>query len=241
MMTQNLLLAYVPALAHGTLVRRYKRFLADIETDAGELLTLHCPNTGSMKGLAEPGTGVWYSTSDNPKRKYRHTWELAEPSPGVLACVHTGRPNTVLCEALRRGMIGPLAAYRDVQPEQIYAEGCRADAILSGPGLPDAVVEIKNVTLLEGGQGYFPDAVSARAKKHLNALTEVARSGRRAVLLYAVSHDGITSVAPATHIDPAYAKALKDARRAGVEVLAWRLCLSPQGIGLGDQVPVVAS
>ncbi|RMF17671.1 MAG: DNA/RNA nuclease SfsA, partial [Gammaproteobacteria bacterium] len=215
MTTQNLLLAYEPVLERAALIRRYKRFLADVETGTGEVLTIHCPNTGSMKGLAEPGTGVWFSTSDNPKRKYRHTWELAEPSPGVLACVHTGRPNTVLCEALRRGMIGPLADYDEVIPEQVYAESCRADALLRKPGLPDAVLEIKNVTLLEHGQGYFPDAVSARAKKHLNALAEVARSGRRAVLLYAVSHDGIESVAPAAHIDPGYARALADARRAG--------------------------
>ncbi|OZG70048.1 sugar fermentation stimulation protein SfsA [Hahella sp. CCB-MM4] len=226
---------------YGILIRRYKRFLADIELENGEVITIHCPNTGSMKGCAEPGSQVYYSRAANPKRKYPFTWELGRTPEGHWICVNTSRPNEMVGEAIRNGVIEELAGYEHHRPEVRYgSQGSRADWFLSGhPNLPDCYVEVKNATLLENGVGYFPDAVSTRASKHLEELSDMVRSGFRSVLCYVVNHSGIDSVQAARHIDPVYAESVKKAHAAGVEVLAYKSCLSVSEMVLDHRVPVI--
>lgn len=215
-------------LEEARLLRRYKRFLADIETKAGERLTIHCPNTGSMKNCAEPGFGVWYSTSNNAKRKYPHTWELAQDHDGHMIGINTGAANKLVEEAIRDGVVDTLSDYESVVREVKYGEeNSRIDFLLTGNNRPDCYVEVKSVTLLSEGQGYFPDAVTTRGQKHLRELSEIARAGGRAVLFFCVQHTGISSVAAAAFIDPVYATELELARQAGVEVLCYGCQIRP--------------
>lgn len=214
-----------PSLVSGTLLRRYKRFLADVRLDSGEDVVAHCPNTGSMKAVNVPGCRVWLSPSDNPKRKLAWTWEwiaLPQPEGGTaLASVHTGRANGLVEAAINAGEIAPLADYRRLKREVKVADA-RLDIRLDDPVKGVVYVEVKQVTLKEAdGHGYFPDSVSVRGTKHLATLAALAQRGERAVLLFCVAHEGIADVAPAAHIDPTYAAALSDAVQAGVEVLAY--------------------
>ena len=226
-------------LTEAVLHRRYKRFLADVELADGELLTVHCPNTGAMTGCADPGSRVWLSVSDSPTRKYPHTWELVETASG-MACIHSARANRVVEEAIVAGRIEPLAGYEEVAREVNYGDGSRADLWLRGSEEPECVIEVKSVTLCrDSGVGVFPDAVSARARKHLDELAAMARSGYRAVIFFCVFHEGIREVRPAFDIDPAYCDALARALADGVEAMAWRAGISPAGIALDYQVPVV--
>lgn len=208
-----------PPLQRAILHRRYKRFLADVEIESGDIITIHCPNTGAMTGCAEPGSEVWYSTSNNPKRKYPHTWELTRTRENQWICVNTGQANHLLAEAIEQNMIPSLSGYSKLQREVKYAENSRVDIKLTGEDVSDTYIEIKSVTLLSNGQGYFPDAVSARGKKHLQALMQMKSEGNRAVLAYAILHSGIHSVLPAVHIDPEYAALIEQAKSKGVEVL----------------------
>ncbi|RUO36205.1 DNA/RNA nuclease SfsA [Aliidiomarina shirensis] len=208
-----------PPLQRAILHRRYKRFLADVEIKNGDIITIHCPNTGAMTGCAEPGSEVWYSTSANPKRKYPYTWELTHSKDDHWICVNTGQANSLVAEAIHNGIIPHLAGYEKLQREVKYAENSRVDIKLSGAGKADTYIEIKSVTLLSNNQGYFPDAVSARGKKHLHALMQMKAEGHRAILAYAILHSGIHSVLPAVHIDPEYADLVEQAKKAGVEVL----------------------
>lgn len=216
-------------LKHGVLIKRYKRFLADVRCDDGTEVTAHCPNTGSMKGCQPAGGRVWLSVSHNPKRKLPYTWELVEAEPGRLACINTARPNAQAREAIEAGVIPELAGYGVCRPEVRYGdEKSRIDLHLSGHETrPDAWVEVKNVTLCEDGIGYFPDAVTLRGQKHLRELMSMAAAGERAVLLFVVNHSGIGEVRPADHIDPEYGRLLRAASAAGVELLAWRAGLQP--------------
>jgi len=218
-------------LQFAKLVRRYKRFLADVELADGRVLTIHCPNTGSMKNCAEPGFGVWFSVSDNPKRKYPNTWEIAEDREGNLIGINASFANKLIKEALDAGTIEELSGYREVNSEVKYGlENSRIDLLMTEPGLPDCYVEIKSVTLLDDGRGYFPDAVSVRGQKHLRELAEMVRQGHRAVLMFCVQHSGIQTVQPAAEIDPAYAVVLKEAQDVGVEVYAYGCRLSESEI-----------
>mgnify|MGYP002632810614 FL=1 len=195
-------------LLEGRLLRRYKRFLADVELLSGEVITVHCPNTGAMTGCAAPGVRVWLSQSANSKRKYPHTWELVETAAG-LACIHSARANQVVKEALQSGVIPGLDAYPKLATEVKYAGDSRADLLLSGPA-GRVFVEVKSVTLcVDGGQGLFPDAVSERGRKHLQALSEALDEHTRSVLLFCVLHSGIERVSSAGDIDPAYREALQ--------------------------------
>jgi len=227
----------------GTLIRRYKRFLADIQLDSGEEITIHCPNTGSMKGCAESGTRVYFSRAENTKRKYPFTWELGRTAKENWICVNTARPNALVGEAVRAGVITELAGYTQLRPEVRFGhQNSRADWLLSShETLPDCYVEVKNVTLLEGGQGYFPDAVSTRAAKHMEELAAMVRLGYRAVLCYVVNHSGIHSVKVAEHIDPHYAVVLREAVDAGVEVIAYKSHISPEEIFVEAAVPVLVN
>lgn len=232
-------------IIQGRLIRRYKRFLADITLPDGSEVTAHCPNTGSMLGCQPDDARVVLSVSDNPKRKLQYTWELVETSPGVWACVNTARPNAQAREGIEQGVITELTGYPQCRSEVGYgSEKSRIDLHLSGHETrPDAWVEVKNVTLCEQGTGYFPDAVTIRGQKHLRELMAQVAAGDRAVLLFVVNHSGIEVVKPADTIDPAYGKLLRQAQAAGVEVLAYRAGLVNQGevdgeLSLIGSVPV---
>lgn len=213
------------SLHSAVLLRRYKRFLADIELPDGGQMTLHCPNTGSMKNCQEPGSRVWYTLSDNPKRKYPGTRQLVEVDGRYLVGINTGLANKLVYEAVSTGQVAELLGYSRIRAEVPYGEQrSRIDLLLDSPEDPDTpacYVEVKNVSLgMADKQGLFPDAVTTRGQKHLQELMEMVRQGRRAVLFFCVQHTGIERVSPADDIDPEYGRLLREAVEAGVEVLA---------------------
>lgn len=234
-------------LLEGRLIRRYKRFLADVRLADGSEVIAHCPNTGSMLGCQPADGRVWLSRSNNPARKLLYTWELVETAPGALACINTARPNSQAREAIETGGIRELAGYSRCRPEVKYGEEkSRIDLLLSGHAAkPDAWVEVKNVTLGDNGQGFFPDAVTLRGQKHLRELMAQVALGDRAVLFFVVNHTAIETVRPADHIDRHYGQLLRQACDAGVEVIAYRANLarddgSPSGeMTLTEPVPVI--
>lgn len=232
---------YRPTLESARLLRRYKRFLADVETASGAVLTVHCPNTGSMRGCTPEGATAWYSTSDRPGRKYAHTLEQVETPDGERIGIHTGRANTLVAEALEAGLIPEFRGYANRRAE-VKVGRSRVDFVLSGAcDVGDCHLEVKSVTLAAGeGLGLFPDAVSERARRHLEGLAERARSGQPAALIYCVQHTGIRRVAPADRIDAGYGQALRTALAAGVRVLAWQAELSPCEARLVRPLPVLA-
>lgn len=230
---------FIPPLQPATLIARYKRFLADVETPDGKILTLHCPNTGAMTGCGAAGDRVWYSTSPNIKRKYPHTWEITETAEGALICINTLRANQLVKEAIAANTIPALAGYSRLKSEVKYGvEASRIDLLLQADNRVNCYIEVKSVTLCERGGGFFPDAVTARGQKHLRELISVMREGQRAVLLFAVMHTAIRDVSPACHIDPAYAQLLKEAYLAGVEIMAWRAHISPLAMTLNEPLLV---
>lgn len=213
-------------LLRGKLIKRYKRFLTDVELDTGELVTATCPNTGSMMGLLDPGNPVWLSVSDNPARKYAHTWEMVEAlnAAGQPARVglNTGLPNKLVEEAIVTGKVPLLSGYDTLKREQKYGKNSRIDILLSdGADGRLAYVEVKNVTLSrEGGIAEFPDAVTERGAKHLMELADMVREGHRAVMVYLAQRSDAARFRLAHDIDPAYMDAWKAARDAGVESIA---------------------
>ncbi|MCL1141116.1 DNA/RNA nuclease SfsA [Shewanella gaetbuli] len=220
---------FTPPLQKGRLIKRYKRFLTDLVLEDGTELTIHCPNTGSMKNCLYPGQTVWYSQSDNPKRKYPHTFEIMQTDAGHSIGINTGRANALAEEAIINGVIPELEGYDTLQREVKYGEeNSRIDILLTSQEKPKCYIEIKSCTLLEHDTGYFPDAVTTRGQKHLRELTQMVQQGHRAVLLFVVQHSGIFQVKPATHIDPQYADLLTLAVDQGVEILAYRTEITPQ-------------
>lgn len=235
-----------PPLNEAVLIKRYKRFLADVELEDGSEMTLHCPNTGSMKNCQNPGSRIWYSTSNNPKRKYPSTWEIVAVSKGSLAGINTSRSNTLVKEAIVNGLIKPLQNYQLIRSEVPYGkEKSRIDFLLENDdGEDKCFVEVKNVTLgneneegICSGLGLFPDAVTERGRKHLRELIEIKKK-HRAVLIFCVQHTGINEVQPADTIDPEYGRALRLAISAGVEVYAYKASISDRGISLTEEIPV---
>ncbi|MBW5801798.1 DNA/RNA nuclease SfsA [Halomonas elongata] len=237
-----------PELVAGTLLRRYKRFLADVRLDDGREVVAHCPNTGSMRAVNVPGCRVWLAPSDKPERKLAWTWELIElPQPDgglALASVHTGRANRIVEEALRAEAVDALSGVGKWRREA-RVEGARLDFHRPGEDGRDTYVEVKQVTLREtDGHGYFPDAVSERGRKHLETLATLAAEGQRAVLLFFVAHEAIADVAPAAHLDPAYAETLHRVAGQGVEIMARGIDVErsddqrPLAIRLGEALPV---
>lgn len=214
-------------LIEAQLIKRYKRFLADVTLQDGSMITVHCPNTGKMTGCAEPGSRIWLSDSANPKRKYRYTWELTETATGP-AYIHSAKANALVKEALAEHRIAELSGYTQIKAEQPYGEqGSRVDFVLDESTIASekhrsCYVEVKAVTLDESGIGYFPDTVSDRGLKHLQDLVEMVQQGHRAVLLFCAQHQGIKEVRPAAHIDPKYAEGVKHALAQGVEVIAYK-------------------
>jgi len=224
-------------LFHGTLIRRYKRFLADVELDDGSLVTAHTPNTGSMQGCARPGSRVILSLSATPGRKYPHSWELVH-TDGVWVGINTLLPNRLAREGIENGTVAELAGYQTIRAEVPYGVGSRIDLLLSG-ARGHCYVEVKNVTLVDGGRALFPDAVSARGQKHLRELMEVVRQGHRGVNLFVVQRADGESVAPADAIDPAYGAQLREASRAGVELLAYRALVTQTEVRLQQRLQVL--
>jgi len=224
---------FSPPLQSATLIQRYKRFLADVVTPVGETLTLHCPNTGAMTGCATPGDTVWYSTSENTKRKYAHTWELTQTQADAWICVNTLRANMLVKEALMADRLPTLTGYSALKSEVKYgSEQSRIDFMLQAEERRNCYIEVKSVTLADKAQGYFPDAVTLRGQKHLRELMSVAAAGDRAVLLFAVLHSAIDRFLPARHIDPKYAQLLSEAQRQGVEILIYKAELSAENMSL---------
>ena len=222
------------------LLRRYKRFLADIRLEDGREVTAHCANPGIMMGLTEPGSRIWVEPNDDPRKKLKYGWRLLEVDGGHLVGVDTSQPNRILKPALQEQDIPELAAYETVLPEKRYGENSRIDFLLQHGGLPDAYVEVKSVTTnREKGLAEFPDCVTERGAKHLRELAEMARAGHRAVLFYLVQRNDCDRVAVAHDLDPAYGKAFEAARAACVEVIAYDTNLNSIGINIRRALPVI--
>lgn len=228
------------ALVPARLLRRYQRFLADVEFPDGTVVTVHCPNTGSMLGCTQPGRRVWLSESDSTTRKYRYTWQMIEVRRGIRVGINTGLTNRLAREGIEGGIIDSLAGYPRLRAEVAYGhESSRVDFLLEG-GAQACYVEVKNVTAaVENGVALFPDAVSERASKHLRELTSLVRQGARAVILFCAQRADVNEVRPADEIDPRYGQALRCAVQAGVEAIAYRARVSPREIALVERIPVV--
>jgi sugar fermentation stimulation protein A len=230
-------------LVRATLVRRYKRFLADVETEAGETLTIHCANPGAMTGLAAPGSTIWMSKSDNPKRKLQWSWELVEVDLGggpTLVGINTQHPNRIVEEALRAGAVEGLGGYRTLRREVRYGRSSRIDLLLQDGPAADAYVEVKNVHLMRhAGRAEFPDAVTKRGAKHLDELGDMADQGARAVMLFLVQRADADHVALARDIDPAYGAAFDQALARGVEAKALACTVETGAISVLGPLPVV--
>lgn len=233
-------------LISGTLIKRYKRFMADVTLDDGTVVTAHTANSGSMLGCSTPGSRVWLSPASNPDRKLKYTWEMVEVD-GALIGVNTSHPNALAAEAIQAGAIAELTGYTGLKREVKYGKNSRIDVFLTAEGRPDCYVEVKNVTLfreMAGGQGValFPDAVTERGAKHLQELSDMVADGKRAVMLYMVQRPatGLARFAIAEDIDPTYAETLRRARAAGVEAICYTCTLSPLGIEVAAPLPVTA-
>jgi sugar fermentation stimulation protein A len=231
-------------LIRGTLLRRYKRFLSDIELDSGEEIIAHCANPGSMMGLAEPGSEVWLSPNTNPKAKLDWRWELVRTGKGDLVCINTAHPNRVGEEAIGAGAIPELAGYASLRREVKYGQNSRIDILLEDEARPPCYVEIKSVTLRRPERDHptaaeFPDAVTKRGAKHLVELTDMAENGSRAVMLYLVQRGDCDHFRVAADIDPVYAAAMAEARNRGVEALCYACDITQHDIEIGGALPVV--
>ncbi|MEM9103568.1 MAG: DNA/RNA nuclease SfsA [Pseudomonadota bacterium] len=221
-----------PPLIQGILIRRYKRFLVDVELTSGERVTAHCPNTGSMRNCLFPGQPVWLSNSQNPKRKYSLTWELAQTPDNQWIIVNTHRANQLVAEALDQSQLKefpPSVRYsREVRLEN---HASRIDFVLETS--TKTFMEVKSVTLLEQNNiGTFPDAVTTRGQKHLQELMLLKQQGFEAVMFYCINHSGIEEVTVAEHIDSTYAKQLYQAMQRGIKILCYKTEISPQGISI---------
>jgi sugar fermentation stimulation protein A len=230
-------------LLPATLVKRYKRFLADVVLPSGDTVTVHCANPGSMIGLNAPGARVWLSRAANPKRKLAHSWELVEVDLGggaELVGINTSHPNTLAAEAIAAGLIPELAGYETIRREVKYGKSSRVDFLLEAPARPPCYVEIKNVHLMRrAGLAEFPDAVTKRGARHLVELAAMASIGARAVMLFLIQIGSARRFALARDIDPAYGKAFDAARIMGVEAMAYRCGISCEGIEVAEPVSIV--
>jgi sugar fermentation stimulation protein A len=230
-------------LLRGTLVQRYKRFLADVRLADGRLVTAVCPNTGSMLGLTAPGAAVWLSESDSPTRKYRHTWELVEADLGrgpTLVGINTGHPNRLVAEAVAAGRIAALAGYPALRREVRYGKASRIDLLLECADKGRCYVEVKNVHLSRRhGLAEFPDSITLRGTRHLAELSDMVRAGHRAVMVYLIQRGDARKLAFARDVDPAYGAAFDAAAAAGVEAIALRCRMGTDAIVVDRPVPIV--
>ncbi|WP_241571321.1 DNA/RNA nuclease SfsA [Rosenbergiella nectarea] len=227
-------------LQPATLIKRYKRFLADVRLPSGEITTIHCANTGAMTGCATPGDTVWYSTSTSTTRKYPYSWELSQTTDHHWIGINTLRANQLVEELLTRQGVPSLAQFTHWQREVAFGdEKSRIDFVLSNEKDQKYYLEVKSVTLLANGKGYFPDTVTARGQKHLRELMSIVKQGHRAGLFFAVLHTGIHQVSAAKHLDPVYAQLLREAIAIGVEVIVYRAQISRHQLLLVDPIPFI--
>ena len=225
-------------LLRGRLLRRYKRFLADVELEAGETVVAHCANPGSMLGLAVPGAEVWLSPARNPARKLRYSWELTS-AEGHLVGINTGHPNGLVAAAISAGRVPELTGYAGLRREVRYGKNSRIDILLEDEGRPPCYVEVKNVHMKRGPEAAeFPDSVTARGTKHLGELADAVRQGARAVMFYLVQRGDCSRLEIAADIDPAYDRALRTALSQGVEAVCYSCAVSPDAIELDRRLPV---
>lgn len=226
-------------LVRGRLIRRYKRFLADVALDTGGEVTVACPNTGAMLGLDAPGSVVWLSESASPTRKYRHTWELVELEDALIG-INPMRPNSIVAEAIAANLIPELAGYERMRREVKYGDKSRVDILLESDARPPCFVEVKNVHLSRNpGLAEFPDCVTARGARHLAELSAMVSAGARAAMVYLVQRGDTQAFALARDLDPIYAAAFRAARAAGVEAFAFSCRLTRKTIFLDDTVPII--
>ena len=210
----------LPPLLPGRLVKRYKRFLADVVLDNGRVVTAHCPNSGRMIACSEPGRTVYLSQHDNPKRKLKYTWELID-MPASLVGVNTQLPNHLAALAIADGQVRELSGYTDVQREVKVGDHSRLDIRLHDREKGSCYVEVKNCTLVEGGIARFPDAVTVRGRKHLGELGRLVKAGHRAAMFFLIQRMDADLFRPADDIDPEYGRELRDVHAAGVEIVAY--------------------
>lgn len=224
-------------LIHGTLLRRYKRFLADVLLDTGEEVTAHVANSGAMLGTSTPGMEVWLSPASNPLRKLAWNWELCRID-GALIGVNTAHPNLIAAESVAAGLIPELAGYDTIRREVKYGRNSRIDLLLEAPGRPTCYVEVKNVHLKRGQWAEFPDAVTVRGAKHLLELRDMVGVGARAVMLYLVQREDCIGFRPAADIDPTYAVGLTAAMGDGVEAICYTCRMTLEDITIGERLPI---
>ncbi|MFZ4806839.1 MAG: DNA/RNA nuclease SfsA [Hyphomicrobiaceae bacterium] len=235
---------FASPLVPGRLVKRYKRFLADVVLDTGETVTATCPNTGSMMGLVEPGLRVWLSESDSATRKYRHTWEIVETDLGhgpVLVGINTGHPNRLVTEAIGSRLVPELCDYPSLRREVRYGLNSRIDLLLESPSRGLAYVEVKNVHMMRtSGLAEFPDSVTERGVKHLGELMGMVWEGHRAVMVFLIQRADAERLSLARDVDAGYGTAFDAAIAAGVEAVALRCTVTPDGIDVTTAIPIVA-
>ena len=230
---------YDSPLIEAILLRRYKRFLADVKLSNGNIITVHTSNTGSMLGCSNPGSRVWLKDSHNPDRKYRYSWELVEVSGGILTGINTLLANKLVLEGIKSGAIEELRNYHSIRTEVPYGkEKSRIDILLESEKKSSCYVEVKNVTLVDNGAAYFPDAVSKRGRKHLRELEQIVAEGNRGVIFYCIQRNDAHIFGPADHIDPEYGQQLRQAINAGVEALAYYANVSPDEVYLTESLPI---
>lgn len=228
---------FIRPLVPARLLRRYKRFLADVDFGDGRAVTVHCPNPGSMLGLSDPDAEIWLSPA-SAGRKLPYGWELVRVGDHLVG-INTAWPNRLAEEALAAGRIEPLRGHKTSRREVPYGENSRIDLLLERPGEPPCYVEVKNVHLKRGGGAEFPDCVTKRGAKHLEELSAMAKAGNRAVMLYVVQRPDCDDFTLAEDIDPTYAAAFDRARRAGVEMLCYRCNISREGIEIDRPLPIL--
>ena len=226
-----------PPLIRGTLIKRYKRFLADVRRQDGEIVTAHCPNSGSMRTCCQEGQPVYLSYQDNPKRKLRYTWELIH-MPTSLVGVNTQVPNRLTAHAIQVGDVRELTGYRTVRREVKAGKNSRLDIFLEAPGRRPCYVEVKNCTMVEGELATFPDAVTVRGQKHLEELQALVAAGCRCVMFFLIQRMDAKRFAPADGIDANYGKKLRRAAKNGVELLAYDVFIDLEGIRLKGSMPI---
>ena len=230
-------------LIQGRLIKRYKRFLTDVELESGEVVVAHCANPGSMLSLMEEGAEVWLSPARNPARKLKYTWEMINIG-GSLVGLNTALPNKIVQEAIEDGLIPELVGYDSLRPEVKYGKNSRIDILLEGENVPICYVEIKSVTMSRPEKGdnlaEFPDSVTARGTKHLQELSDQVAEGKRAVMLYLVQREDCNEFSVAADIDPAYAAGLKAAKLAGVETLCYGCSVSPEAINIARKLKITS-
>ncbi|MCW9034007.1 MAG: DNA/RNA nuclease SfsA [Rhodospirillales bacterium] len=225
-------------LIRGTLIKRYKRFLSDIELENGDVVTAHCANSGSMLNVKEPGSEVWLSPARNPDRKLRYTWELIKVGETFVG-INTALPNGIVEEAINDGTIKELQGYGSLRREVKYGKNSRIDVLLESPDKPKCYVEVKNVTLKRDSEAAeFPDAVTSRGAKHLEELSQMVADGHRAVMVYLVQREDCTSFTLSDDIDSAYGEAYKAALNKGVEAICYTCKLTTTGIEVNSSIPI---